>query len=62
MDYDQFLEQGREFKKHCDENQLDNFWANIINAGQTHPFPIWRVSEILKWVDDGEYAEVMKKK
>ncbi len=62
MDYDQFLEQGREFKKHCDENQLDNFWANIINAGQTHPFPVWRVSEILKWVDDGEYAAVMKKK
>ena len=62
MDYDQFLEQGREFEKHCDENQLDNFWANIINAGQTHPFPIWRVSEIIKWHESGEYGEVMKKK
>ena len=61
MDYEQFLEQGREFQKNCDENQLDNFWANIINAGQTHPFPIWRVSEIIKWCDEGEYAELMKK-
>jgi Zn-dependent protease with chaperone function len=62
MDYEQFLEQGREFKKHCDENNLDNFWANIINAGQTHPFPVWRVAEILKWVESGEYDNVMKTK
>jgi Zn-dependent protease with chaperone function len=62
LDYEQFLEQGREFKKHCDENNLDNFWANIINAGQTHPFPVWRVSEILKWVDTGEYDNLMKTK
>ena len=62
LDYDQFLEQGREFKKHCDDNNLDNFWANIINAGQTHPFPVWRVSEILKWVDSGDYDKLMKTK
>ena len=61
MDYDLFLEQGREFKKNYDEKALDKFWANIINAGQTHPFPIWRVSEIIDWVDSGEYAEVLKK-
>lgn len=61
LDYDQFLEQSKEFKKHCDENQLDNFWANIINAGQTHPFPIWRVSEIIDWYENGNYNDVMKK-
>lgn len=61
MDYEQFLEQGREFQKHCDENQLDNFWANVINAGQTHPFPIWRVAEIIKWAEEGEYEDLMKK-
>ena len=61
MDYDQFLEQGREFKKNYDEKALDKFWANIINAGQTHPFPIWRVSEIIDWVETGDYAEVLKK-
>jgi Zn-dependent protease with chaperone function len=62
LDYDEFLEQGKEFKKHCDENYLDNFWANIINAGQTHPFPIWRVSEILEWVDSGEYNQILNNK
>ena len=60
MDYEQFLEQGREFKKTCDDKALDKFWATIINAGQTHPFPIWRVSEIIDWTESGEYEEVMK--
>jgi len=62
IDYELFLEQGREFQKNCDEKALDKFWANIINAGLTHPLPVWRVAEILQWVDSGEYEEVMKKK
>jgi len=61
IDYDEFLEQGREFKKNYEDNNLDKFWADIINAGQTHPFPIWRVSEILDWVDTGQYDELMKR-
>ncbi|MEO8574022.1 MAG: M48 family metallopeptidase [Pyrinomonadaceae bacterium] len=60
IDYDQFLEQGREFQKNYDEKKLDKFWTDIINAGLSHPFPIWRVSEILKWVESGEYEEVLK--
>jgi Zn-dependent protease with chaperone function len=62
IDYDLFLEQAREFQKNYDEKWLDKFWADIINAGLSHPFPIWRVSEILKWTESGEYAELMKKK
>jgi Zn-dependent protease with chaperone function len=61
IDYDEFLEQGREFQKNYDQKKLDKFWADIINAGLSHPFPIWRVSEILKWVESGEYEGVMKK-
>ena len=60
IDYELFLEQGREFQKNYDEKKLDKFWADILNAGLSHPFPIWRVSEILKWVEEGEYEEVMK--
>lgn len=61
IDYEEFLAQGREFQKNYDEKMLDKFWANILTAGMTHPFPIWRVSEIYEWVESGEYAEVMKK-
>jgi Zn-dependent protease with chaperone function len=62
INYDLFLEQAREFQKNYDENKLDKFWADIINAGLSHPFPIWRISEILKWVESGEYEDVLKVK
>src|SRR5919199_2241493 len=58
-DYEQFLEQARDFQKNYDEKALDRFWADIIASGLTHPFPVWRVSEILKWVDSGEYKRLM---
>lgn len=61
INYELFLDQGREFQKNYDDSKLDKFWADIINAGLSHPFPIWRVSEIIKWTESGEYDEVMKK-
>lgn len=61
IDYDEFLLQAREFQKNYDEKKLDRFWADLLNAGLSHPFPIWRVSEILKWVDDGQYQALMNK-
>jgi Zn-dependent protease with chaperone function len=61
IDYDLFLEQGREFKKNYDEKALDRFWADFINAGLSHPFPIWRVAEVLQWVENGDYQKVMEK-
>ena len=62
IDYEEFLEQGREFQKNYDEKKLDNFWANVLNAGMTHPFPIWRVSEIIQWCESGDYEELMNRK
>lgn len=61
IDYELFLEQGRQFQKDCDEKALDKFWANLVNAGQSHPLPVWRVSEILQWVESGQYADLMAK-
>ena len=55
VDYDQFLAQARDFQKNYDEKALDRFWADVINSGMSHPFPVWRVSEILQWVESGEY-------
>jgi Zn-dependent protease with chaperone function len=60
VDYEQFLAQARDFQKNYDEKSLDRFWADIISSGMTHPFPVWRVSEILKWVDSGEYKRLME--
>jgi Zn-dependent protease with chaperone function len=59
VDYEQFLVQARDFQKNYDEKALDRFWADIINAGLTHPFPVWRVAEILQWVESGDYARLI---
>ena len=62
IDYELFLEQGREFKKNYDESRLDRFWADVMNSGLSHPFPVWRIAEILEWVETGQYADLMAKK
>ena len=59
VDYDQFLAQARDFQKNYDEKALDRFWADIITSGLTHPFPVWRVSEILKWTESGDYGRLI---
>ncbi len=61
IDYELFLEQCRDFKKNYDSSRLDRFWADTMNAGLSHPFPIWRVAEILDWVETGEYQGLMDK-
>ncbi len=59
VDYEQFLQQGRDFQKTYDEKALDRFWADAITSGLSHPFPVWRVSEILQWVESGQYKELI---
>ncbi|HEX7957878.1 MAG TPA: M48 family metallopeptidase [Pyrinomonadaceae bacterium] len=59
VDYGEFLAQARDFQKNYDEKALDRFWADIINAGLTHPFPVWRVAEIMSWVESGDYARLI---
>jgi Zn-dependent protease with chaperone function len=61
IDYQLFLEQGREFKRDYDQKLLDRFWADVMNSGLSHPFPIWRVAEVLEWVEKGEYQAVVQK-
>jgi Zn-dependent protease with chaperone function len=60
VDYEQFLVQARDFQKNYDEKALDRFWADIITSGLSHPFPVWRVAEILKWTESGEYRRLVE--
>jgi Zn-dependent protease with chaperone function len=60
VDYEQFLVQARDFQKNYDERALDRFWADIITSGLSHPFPVWRVAEILKWTESGEYRRLVE--
>jgi len=45
MDYEQFLVQARDFQENYDQKALDRF-GRYRFVRMTHPFPVWRVSEI----------------
>lgn len=47
-----YIRQADEFQKSYDEDFLDKFYTLLLASQSTHPFPVWRISEILKWTDD----------
>jgi Zn-dependent protease with chaperone function len=59
VNHEAFVEQAREFDRQYEERMVDKFWTIIAASGRTHPFPVWRVAEILKWIEAGEYEAVM---
>lgn len=52
LSLDAFIKQAREFDKAYDENFLDKLWTLVLAAQSSHPFPVWRISEILKWSEN----------
>ncbi|MCS7078662.1 MAG: M48 family metallopeptidase [Chloracidobacterium sp.] len=61
LDHEEFIAQARAFDQRNESNFIDRFWTWQIASGRTHPFPVWRVSEILKWTDSEDgYKKLMK--
>ena len=52
LSLDAFIKQAREFDKAYEEDFLDKFWTLVLASQSSHPFPVWRISEILKWTED----------
>lgn len=52
LNLDAFIQQAREFDRDYQDDFLDKFWSLILAAQSSHPFPVWRISEILKWSED----------
>ncbi len=57
LSLDAFVAQAAEYEDW--EPGWDKFSRFQIELQQTHPFPVRRVSEILKWVRSGEYDRIM---
>lgn len=61
LDHEAFIAQARDFDQRNESNFVDRFWTWQIASGRTHPFPVWRVSEILKWTDSEDgYKKLMQ--
>lgn len=63
LDLDSFIAQAKRFEKHNGDHLFNRVWSTVLAAGRHHPFPVWRVGELLNWAqqtDEKGYASVLK--
>lgn len=58
LNLDAFIEQAQEYENWTDG--YDKAQRFFVEIGATHPFPVWRVQEILKWVQSGDYDRILR--
>ena len=58
LDLDAFLAQAREYEDWDDPSDRVRRFFYEINA--THPYAVRRVSEVMKWVQSGEYDRIIR--
>src|SRR5436309_13626940 len=57
MDVTEFLEQAREYDAQGD---LRNGVLKLLSLqGQTHPFAVLRAAELRRWIDSGDYQNIL---
>jgi Zn-dependent protease with chaperone function len=59
LNLEAFIEQADAFGKLQDEGPLGRYIAIFQTLFRSHPFPIWRTKEILDWVLQGSYMEIL---
>jgi Zn-dependent protease with chaperone function len=59
MDYQEFIRQAEEFQMDQEDSTLNKVYVLLQVMYQSHPFPVWRTSEILDWVKRGTYLEIL---
>jgi Zn-dependent protease with chaperone function len=63
LDLDSFIAQAQRFEARNSDSLFNRVWSTVLAAGSSHPFPVWRVGELLNWAeqtDDKSYAAVIK--
>ena len=58
MDREEYLKQAEEYDK-PDTGQLDRFFKGIIEASRTHPIPVLRAREVLRYGESDEYKAML---
>ncbi len=58
MNLGEFMKQAEEYNERG--TMSDNVWKFINLVGQTHPFPVIRVHELMNWVQSGEYENILR--
>ena len=55
-----FIRQAKEFQD-LDYNKLDKIAKTLSVMEMTHPWTVMRASEILEWIEKGEYQQILNK-
>src|SRR5262249_760311 len=57
MDREEYLRQAEEYDQ-ADAPRLDRFYKSLIEAGKTHPIPVLRAREALRWGASDQYRDI----
>jgi len=59
MDYQEFIRQAEEFQMDQEDSALNKVYVLLQVMYRSHPFPVWRTSEILEWTRHGDYLNIL---
>jgi Zn-dependent protease with chaperone function len=59
LDYQEFLKQAEDFEVDQEDSVLNKTYVLLQSIYRSHPFPVWRASEILSWAKHGAYLEIL---
>lgn len=57
MDFNEFFLQAAEYEQ--GGNVVDSVFKLLNLVGQSHPFPVLRLTELKQWVDSGAYGKIL---
>jgi Zn-dependent protease with chaperone function len=58
LNVDAFIRQANEYEEW--ESRYDKSMRFLLEIGRTHPFPVRRVSELMRWVQTGDYDRIVR--
>jgi len=54
-----FVEQARSLAEMEEATWLDSLISVLLPLGQTHPFTAWRLLHLVRWVEQGNYLDIL---
>ncbi|MEM7588800.1 MAG: M48 family metalloprotease [Myxococcota bacterium] len=56
---DAFVQQAHSFEKMQEEGPLGKYLGVLNDLFRSHPYPIWRAKELLRWVYNGNFLNIL---
>ncbi len=57
MNFNEFLQQAQDYE--AGEGIVDSVYKMMDLVGQTHPFPVLRITQLKRWIDSGAYDKII---